>query len=141
MTKDSDAPTLEPQNTHTRNHASPAIGPGSHAANGEARHVDTWVDAEHCQWVRRGDDTARRPISTPLSDVVDLADRAVGTAIRQLTSSGGREVQQVLAYDVAHAASAVATAKALLDYGAKGDVEARITRRSSPTSCTTSSAS
>jgi (2S)-methylsuccinyl-CoA dehydrogenase len=61
------------------------------------------------------------------SDVVDLADRAVGTAIRQLTSSGGPDVHQVLAYDLAHAASAVATAKALLDYGAKGDVEARIT--------------
>ena len=74
------------------------------------------------------------------SDVVDLADRAVGTAIRQLTSSGGREVQQVLAYDVAHAASAVATAKALLDYGAKGDVGPDHAR-SSPTSCTTSSAS
>ena len=36
-------------------------------------------------------------------------------------------MHQVLAYDLAHAASAVATAKALLDYGAKGDVEARIT--------------
>jgi (2S)-methylsuccinyl-CoA dehydrogenase len=59
--------------------------------------------------------------------VVDLADGAVGTAIRQLTSSGGPDVHQVLAYDLAHAASAVATAKALLDYGAKGDVEARIT--------------
>ncbi len=61
------------------------------------------------------------------SDVVDLADQAVGTAIRQLTASGGPDVHQVLAYDLAHAASAVATAKALLDYGAKGDVEARIT--------------
>ena len=71
------------------------------------------------------------PIAAPDLDaaaaVVDLADRAVGTAIRQLTSSGGPDVHQVLAYDLAHAASAVATAKALLDYGAKGDVEARIT--------------
>ena len=31
-TNDSEAPTLEPQNTHTRNPASPAIGPGSHAS-------------------------------------------------------------------------------------------------------------
>ena len=61
------------------------------------------------------------------SDVVDLADKAVGTAIRQLTTSGGPDVHQVLAYDLAHAASAVATAEALLDYGAKGDIEARIT--------------
>ena len=33
----------------------------------------------------------------------------------------------MLAYDIAHAAAGVATAKALLDYGAKGDLEARIT--------------
>ena len=41
--------------------------------------------------------------------------------------SGGPDVRQVLAYDIAHAAAGVATAKALLDYGAKGDLEARIT--------------
>ena len=41
--------------------------------------------------------------------------------------TGGPDAQQVLAYDLAHAASAAATARALLDYGAKGDTEARIT--------------
>ena len=61
------------------------------------------------------------------SDVVDLADRAVGTATGRLTTSGGPDVHQVLAYDLAHAASAVATAKALLPYGDRGDTEARIT--------------
>ena len=40
--------------------------------------------------------------------------------------TGGPDAQQVVAYDLAHAASAAATARALLDYGAKGDVEARI---------------
>ena len=34
---------------------------------------------------------------------------------------------QVLAYDLAHAAAAVETARSLLDYGAKGDLEAAIT--------------
>jgi (2S)-methylsuccinyl-CoA dehydrogenase len=33
----------------------------------------------------------------------------------------------VLAYDVAHAAAGVTTARSLLDFGAKGDIEARIT--------------
>ena len=40
---------------------------------------------------------------------------------------GGPDAAQVLAYDIAHAAAGVATARALLDYGAKGDLEARIT--------------
>ncbi|MEM9514865.1 MAG: acyl-CoA dehydrogenase family protein [Actinomycetota bacterium] len=61
------------------------------------------------------------------ADVIDLADRVVGKAIRSLAESGGPDAHQVLAYDIAHAASAVATARSLLDYGAKGDVEARIT--------------
>ncbi len=61
------------------------------------------------------------------ADVIDLADRVVGKAIRSLADSGGPDTHQVLAYDIAHAASAVATARSLLDYGAKGDVEARIT--------------
>ncbi|MGH9135333.1 MAG: acyl-CoA dehydrogenase family protein, partial [Ilumatobacteraceae bacterium] len=71
------------------------------------------------------------PLAAPdlvaASDAVGLADQAVATASRRLTAAGGPDVEQVLAYDLAHAASAVATAKALLDYGAKGDVEARIT--------------
>jgi (2S)-methylsuccinyl-CoA dehydrogenase len=61
------------------------------------------------------------------ADAIDLADRVVGKAVRQLASSGGPDVHQVLAYDIAHAASGVATARSLLDYGAKGDVEAKIT--------------
>ena len=45
--------------------------------------------------------------------------------MRHLNASGGPDANQVLAYDLAHAASAAATARAMLDYGAKGDVEAR----------------
>jgi (2S)-methylsuccinyl-CoA dehydrogenase len=60
------------------------------------------------------------------ADAVDLADGVIGAAVRRLATIGGPDANQVLAYDVAHAASAAATARALLDYGAKGDVEARI---------------
>ena len=59
---------------------------------------------------------------------IDMADDVIGRAVAQLVATGGPDVQQVLAYDVAHAASAAATARSLLDYGAKGDVESRITR-------------
>jgi (2S)-methylsuccinyl-CoA dehydrogenase len=62
------------------------------------------------------------------ADAIDLADRVVGRAVRRLAElEGGVDTHQVLAYDVAHAASAVATARSLLDYGGKGDLEARIT--------------
>ncbi len=60
------------------------------------------------------------------ADAVALADGVIGAAVRHLNENGGPEAHQVLAYDLAHAASAAATARALLDYGAKGDTEARI---------------
>jgi (2S)-methylsuccinyl-CoA dehydrogenase len=61
------------------------------------------------------------------AEVIDLAQRTVGRAVRHLAASGGPDRHQVLAYDLAHAAAQVETARSLLDYGAKGDVEARIT--------------
>jgi (2S)-methylsuccinyl-CoA dehydrogenase len=71
------------------------------------------------------------PIAAPdlqaAVDAINLADGVVGKAVRQLANSGGPDTEQVLAYDIAHAASAVATARSLLDYGAKGDIEAKIT--------------
>jgi (2S)-methylsuccinyl-CoA dehydrogenase len=67
------------------------------------------------------------PDTATISELVDLAERVVGAAVRRVAERGGPEVHQVLSYDVAHAASAVATARSLLDYGAKGDTEARIT--------------
>ena len=61
------------------------------------------------------------------ADAIDLADRVVGKAVRRLALlEGGPDVHQVLAYEIAHAASAVATAKSLIDYGNKGEVEAKI---------------
>ncbi len=61
------------------------------------------------------------------ADVIELAQGVVGRAVRHLAANGGPDRQQTLAYDLAHAAAQVATAKSLLDYGAKGDTEAKIT--------------
>ena len=61
------------------------------------------------------------------NDVIELAQGVVNAAVRHLASTGGPDVNQVVAYDLAHAASAVATARAMLDYGAKGDDEAQLT--------------
>jgi (2S)-methylsuccinyl-CoA dehydrogenase len=61
------------------------------------------------------------------ADVIELAGSVVGKAVRHLATNGGPDVHQVLAYDLAHAAAQVETARALLDYGVKGDIEARIT--------------
>jgi (2S)-methylsuccinyl-CoA dehydrogenase len=61
------------------------------------------------------------------ASAVDLARDVVAAGVRALREAGGPDAAQVLAYDVAHGASAVETASALLDYGAKGDVEARLT--------------
>jgi (2S)-methylsuccinyl-CoA dehydrogenase len=60
------------------------------------------------------------------AEAVTLADDVIGTAVRHLNETGGPDANQVFAYDLAHAASAAATARALLDYGAKGDTEARL---------------
>jgi (2S)-methylsuccinyl-CoA dehydrogenase len=59
--------------------------------------------------------------------VISTARDMVNTAITTLKTNGGPDVQQVLAYDIAHVSAAVETAASLLDYGAKGDQEAQIT--------------
>lgn len=61
------------------------------------------------------------------ADAIELAGSVVGKGIRHLAANGGPEVHQVLAYDLAHAAAQVETARALLDYGAKGAEEAALT--------------
>src|SRR3954447_5764991 len=58
---------------------------------------------------------------------VDLAQSVVQDGVAALAAAGSLDDNQVLAYDVAHAAAAVETARTLLDYGSKGEVEARIT--------------
>jgi len=71
-------------------------------------------------------DTTTSPDMTAAAAVVTLAQSVVDAAIETVRNNGGIDANQVVAYDIAHAASAVATAKATLDYGARGDEEARI---------------
>ncbi len=59
--------------------------------------------------------------------IVELASGIVDVGVRQLIVSGGPDEHQVLAYDLAHSAAAVQIASSLLDYGAKGSLEARLT--------------
>jgi (2S)-methylsuccinyl-CoA dehydrogenase len=68
------------------------------------------------------------PDLSSAATVVELAQGVVRTGVRTLAAAeGGVDANQVLAYDLAHAAAAVETARGLLDYGNKGDIEARIT--------------
>jgi (2S)-methylsuccinyl-CoA dehydrogenase len=60
------------------------------------------------------------------ADAVDLAQRLVDLACAAVRDAGGIDTGQVVGYDVAHAAAAVASARATLEYGALGEVEARI---------------
>lgn len=61
------------------------------------------------------------------ASVVELASNVVQTGVAALATGGTIDDQQSLAYDLAHAAATVETGRSLLAYGAKGDVEARIT--------------
>jgi (2S)-methylsuccinyl-CoA dehydrogenase len=57
---------------------------------------------------------------------VDLAQLVVDQGAAAVRSNGGVDANQVVAYDVAHAAAAVATARATLTYGALGETEERL---------------
>jgi (2S)-methylsuccinyl-CoA dehydrogenase len=58
---------------------------------------------------------------------LDLADRVITAAIARLTELGGPDREQVFAYELAHGGAGIAVAKGMLEYGGKGDVEARLT--------------
>jgi (2S)-methylsuccinyl-CoA dehydrogenase len=60
------------------------------------------------------------------STVLDLAHDVVEAATTRL-AAGTIDDNQVLAYELAHAAAAVETGRSMLPFGAKGDLEARIT--------------
>jgi (2S)-methylsuccinyl-CoA dehydrogenase len=66
------------------------------------------------------------PDLTAAADVVELARQVVNQGTTTLKAGGGPDADQVLAYDLAHAASAVEAARSMLDYGARGDLEAAI---------------
>jgi (2S)-methylsuccinyl-CoA dehydrogenase len=76
---------------------------------------------------RPPNDSLPAPDLAAAADVIELAGNVVGKGVRHLAANGGPDVHQVLAYDLAHASAQVETARALLDYGGKGDTEARIT--------------
>jgi (2S)-methylsuccinyl-CoA dehydrogenase len=61
------------------------------------------------------------------ADAVELARGVVRSGTQALAAAGPIDDNQVLAYDLAHAAAAVETARSMLDYGAKGGTEAAIT--------------
>ena len=60
------------------------------------------------------------------SELVDRAQSVIDAAVVALRDSGGIDAHQSLAYDVAHAASAIATARASLDYAALGETESQL---------------
>jgi (2S)-methylsuccinyl-CoA dehydrogenase len=62
------------------------------------------------------------------SAAVEVAQQLVNDACGAVRARGGVDANQVVAYDVAHAAAAVATARAALAYGALGEIEARLAR-------------
>jgi (2S)-methylsuccinyl-CoA dehydrogenase len=62
------------------------------------------------------------------SAAVEVAQQLVNGACSAVRARGGVDANQVVAYDVAHAAAAVATARAALAYGALGETEARLAR-------------
>jgi (2S)-methylsuccinyl-CoA dehydrogenase len=64
---------------------------------------------------------------TAAAAVVERCALTVGRGVRTLAGIGGPDAAQVLAYDLAHAAAAVETARSMLDYGAKGEDEAGLT--------------
>ena len=61
------------------------------------------------------------------AEAVELARGVVHDGVRTLRAGGGPDVDQVLGYDLSHAAAAVETAHWMLDYGAHGELEAQIT--------------
>ena len=63
---------------------------------------------------------------TSAAAALDTAQQALDAAIARLAADGIDD-NQVLAYDVAHAAAGVMAARGLLSYGGKGETEAAVT--------------
>lgn len=64
---------------------------------------------------------------TVAADLIARAQTIIDRATDQLAERGGVDANQAFAYDLAHAASAVATARFNLDYAARGTTEANLT--------------
>src|ERR1700733_16016767 len=57
------------------------------------------------------------------ADAVELAQHLVDSGCAAVRANGGVDANQVVAYDLAHGAAAVATARASLSYGVLGEAE------------------
>ena len=66
------------------------------------------------------------PDLSAAANAVTAAQAVVDAAARSVAARGGVDANQAIAYDLAHAAAGAAIAGAALDYGAKGDIEARL---------------
>ncbi len=60
------------------------------------------------------------------TEALARADRVVAGALSQIVTRGGVDENQSVAYDVAHCASALAAARACLDYATRGAVEGEL---------------
>ncbi len=61
------------------------------------------------------------------ASAIEVAANVIRGATLQLAETGSVDADQVLAYDIAHSAAAIETARSMLDYGAKGELEAQLT--------------
>lgn len=61
------------------------------------------------------------------ADAIDAAREVLAATSKAIATAGGPDANQVLAYEFAHSTAGVEMSAALLDYGTKGDTEARIT--------------
>src|SRR3982751_1645096 len=67
------------------------------------------------------------PDLTAAAAAIDAAQSVVDRCAAHIAANGGIDANQQVAYDLAHAASAVDCGRTMLDYGAKGDLEGRMT--------------
>jgi (2S)-methylsuccinyl-CoA dehydrogenase len=57
---------------------------------------------------------------------VELAASVIDSGVRHFAANSDVDTDQVIAYDIAHAAAAVENARSMLEYGERGDVESRL---------------
>ncbi|MGA7834527.1 MAG: acyl-CoA dehydrogenase family protein [Acidimicrobiales bacterium] len=71
-------------------------------------------------------------MSTPAFDIdhaaglIERGDGVIASALAVLDERGGIDLNETLAYDLAHAASSLAAARCCLDYAEKGETEAHL---------------
>jgi (2S)-methylsuccinyl-CoA dehydrogenase len=60
------------------------------------------------------------------TELIERAESVIQGALKELVARGGIDANESFAYDLAHAASALATARASLDYAKQGDEESSL---------------